>query len=129
MRASRELLPQGQGKLISVFGCGGNRDSLKRPIMGEISSRLADVSIITSDNPRMEKPEDIIEEIMRGVHKESKVFVEADRARAIKLASQIAGSDDLIVISGKGAENYMDIMGKKIEYSDSGVIDILQGGI
>ena len=127
LKACRELLSNKESKLISVFGCGGNRDALKRPIMGDISTRLADVTIITSDNPRLENPQEIIEEIESGVTTEAVYYKEVDRVKAIQLAEKLAGSEDIIVISGKGIENYMDIGGKKIPYSDQSVIDELGG--
>ena len=120
LNAAREILDP-KGKLISVFGCGGNRDALKRPIMGEISTRLADVTIITSDNPRLENPIDIISQIEKGING-GIYLIEPDRAKAIKLAYNIATLNDLIVVSGKGAEDYMDVQGKKVHYNDGEVI-------
>ena len=120
LNAAREILDP-KGKLISVFGCGGNRDALKRPIMGEISTRLADVTIITSDNPRLENPLDIISQIEKGING-GVYLIEPDRAKAIKLAYNIATLNDLIVVSGKGAEDYMDVQGKKVHYNDGEVI-------
>ena len=125
LKATRELL-NGKGKLISVFGCGGNRDTLKRPIMGSISTSLADVTIITSDNPRLENPEEIIKQIETGVKKDSVYIIEKDREKAIEFAYNIATIDDIIVVSGKGAENYIDIGGQKIDYLDAKVIEKLK---
>lgn len=109
-----------KGSVISVFGCGGNRDVGKRPIMGEISSKLADFTIITSDNPRYENPAEIILQIEEGMaqtnaHNYTKLV---NREDAIELAVRMAKKEDVVVISGKGAENYMDAMGKKTPYSD-----------
>ena len=126
LTATREILDK-NGKLVSVFGCGGNRDKLKRPIMGEISTRLADVTIITSDNPRFENPVDIINDIACGANKDSIYLIEPDREKAIKLAYNISGLNDIVVVSGKGAENYIDINGQKKEYSDGEVIKELGG--
>jgi len=109
-----------KGKLIVVFGAGGNRDKSKRPEMGKIAVRYADTVIITSDNPRYEEPEDIIEEIYAGIEGEGKdkVVKITDRRQAIKTALMLAQRNDLIVIAGKGHENYQDIKGKKIPFSD-----------
>lgn len=118
LNATRQIL-NNDGKLISIFGCGGNRDALKRPIMGEISSRLADITIITSDNPRFEYPLDIIGQIEKGIDKGNEYYIEPDRRKAIKLGFNIAKTNDIIVVSGKGAEDYMDKCGKKTHFSDS----------
>jgi UDP-N-acetylmuramoyl-L-alanyl-D-glutamate--2,6-diaminopimelate ligase len=103
-----------KGKLICVFGCGGDRDPIKRPIMGEIGVRLSDVAVITSDNPRSEDPMKIIEDILQGVKKESgEYIVIEDRRAAIRYAMDIAKKDDIIVLAGKGHETYQEIQGKK----------------
>lgn len=119
LSSARELC---RGKLISVFGCGGNRDATKRPMMGQISSQLADYTIITSDNPRFEKPADIILDIKKGVVDRSKVECILARQKAIEHAVQISNENDIIVISGKGVEDYIDIQGKKLPYSDYEVV-------
>ncbi len=103
-------------KLITVFGCGGNRDSAKRPIMGAISQKYSDLVILTSDNPRLEEPTDIIADIAVGM--QEGYISEPDRAKAIKMALMLAKEDDIVVIAGKGAERYLDIKGEKIPYSD-----------
>ena len=115
LMASREIAEG--NKVISVFGCGGNRDREKRAIMGEISSRLADFTVITTDNPRFEKREDIISDIKKGVVGEN-YLVEIDRVTAIKKAIDYAKSGDVVLIAGKGAEPYIDENGHKIPYSD-----------
>lgn len=112
--ACREICDK---KLISVFGCGGNREVQKRSIMGEISTTYADVTIITSDNPRFEKREDIVKDILKGVTRDN-YFIELDRSAAILKAVRLAREGDFIVLSGKGAENYIDENGVKIPYSD-----------
>jgi UDP-N-acetylmuramoyl-L-alanyl-D-glutamate--2,6-diaminopimelate ligase len=106
--------------LITVFGCGGNRDKEKRPEMGKIATRLSDKVIITSDNPRTEKPEDIIDEIKQGVegHNFNKFLVIPNREEAIKTAISIADSKDIVVIAGKGHENYQEINGIKTPFDD-----------
>jgi len=103
-----------KGKLICVFGCGGDRDPIKRPIMGQIGVRQSDIAIITSDNPRTEDPMAIIEDILKGVKKEyGEYIVMEDRRRAIRYAMDIAKKDDIIVLAGKGHETYQDIGGHK----------------
>ena len=103
-----------KGRLISVFGCGGDRDPIKRPIMGEIGVKLSDIAIITSDNPRTENPMAIIEDILKGVKKEyGEYIVMEDRRAAIRYAMDIAKKDDIIVLAGKGHETYQDIGGHK----------------
>ena len=104
-------------RVIAVFGCGGNRDRDKRGLMGEIASRLADFTILTSDNPRFEKREDIVEDIKQGIKKDN-FCVELDRAEAIRSAIEMAGVGDVVLIAGKGAEPYIDENGKKIPYCD-----------
>ena len=104
----------GQGRLISVFGCGGDRDPIKRPIMGEIRVKYADFAIITSDNPRTEDPMAIIEDILKGVNPEfGEYIVMEDRRKAIRYAMDIAEKNDIIVLAGKGHETYQDIGGQK----------------
>lgn len=108
------------GKIYCVFGCGGNRDKLKRPIMGEIASKLADVVIVTSDNPRFEEPEEIIDNIVAGIKDGSYQRIE-DRRLAIKYAIEHANANDIILIAGKGHEDYQDIKGVKGHFSDQEV--------
>ena len=108
-----------RGRIISVFGCGGDRDPIKRPIMGEIGVRLADFAVITSDNPRTEEPMAIIEDILRGVKEEkSRYIVVEDRKTAIRYAMDIAKKDDIIVLAGKGHETYQDIGGVKLHLDE-----------
>ena len=103
-----------KGEVISVFGCGGDRDPIKRPIMGRIGTELADKAIITSDNPRTEDPEAIIADITPGADQAGKAFeVVVDRREAIRHAMEIAKKDDIIVLAGKGHETYQEIMGVK----------------
>ena len=99
-----------RGRVISVFGCGGDRDKGKRPIMGEISGKIADYTIITSDNPRTEKPEDIVEQIEAGIKKtKGKYEVVVDRVEAIEKAIKMANKKDIIILAGKGHEPYQEI--------------------
>ena len=103
-----------KGRLIGVFGCGGDRDPMKRPIMGEIGVKLSDIAIITSDNPRTEDPMAIIEDILKGVKQEyGEYIVMEDRRAAIRYAMDIAKKDDIIVLAGKGHETYQEIHGVK----------------
>lgn len=103
-----------RGRVISVFGCGGDRDPIKRPIMGHIGVQLADYAIITSDNPRTEEPEAIIADIVKGILPEDGSFeVVCDRRKAIRRAMAIGKKDDVIVLAGKGHETYQEICGVK----------------
>lgn len=109
------------GKVITVFGCGGNRDEEKRPIMGKIASHLSDIVILTSDNPRNEDPNRIIDEIIKGIT-EKNYIVEVNRKNAIKLAFNYAKEKDSIIIAGKGHENYQIIHDKKYHFDDSEIV-------
>ena len=103
-----------KGRLIAVFGCGGDRDPIKRPIMGKIGVDLADIAIITSDNPRTEAPKAIIADILKGAETGDGEFVVVeDRRKAIRYAMDIAQKDDIIVLAGKGHETYQEINGVK----------------
>ncbi len=103
-----------KGRLIAVFGCGGDRDPMKRPIMGCIGVENSDIAIITSDNPRTEEPMAIIEDILKGVNPElGEYIVMEDRRKAIRYAMDIAKKDDIIVLVGKGHETYQEINGHK----------------
>ena len=108
-----------RGKVISVFGCGGDRDSGKRPIMGEISGKIADYTFITSDNPRTEDPQKIVNQIEEGMKKtKGKYSVIVDRTEAIKQAIEMATKRDIIVLAGKGHEPYQEINGVKYPYDE-----------
>jgi UDP-N-acetylmuramoyl-L-alanyl-D-glutamate--2,6-diaminopimelate ligase len=114
------LRPLCMGRLIVVFGCGGDRDKTKRPRMAKVTEQLADVVIVTSDNPRTEKPQDIINEIIAGFEnpRSPKITVEQDRKKAIALAIETAEKDDIVLIAGKGHENYQIIGKQKFPFSD-----------
>ena len=117
-----------RGKVISVFGCGGDRDKTKRPIMGEISGRIADFTFITSDNPRTEKPEEIVNEIEAGIKKTKGNYkVVVDRTEAIKEAIEMATKLDIIVLAGKGHEPYQEINGKKYPYDERIIVKEIIG--
>lgn len=112
-----------KGNVISVFGCGGNRDNTKRPIMGEISGKLADYTIITSDNPRFEDPESIVKEIEVGIKKTNgKYECIIDRIEAIKRAIKIATKRDVIILAGKGHEPYQEIKGEKHPFDEREIV-------
>ena len=111
------------GRVITVFGCGGDRDKTKRPIMGEIATKLSDVAVITSDNPRSEDPESIIEDITAGIGKHnSKVIVDSDRKSAIKKALDTAKSGDIVILAGKGQETYQILANGKIHFDEREVV-------
>jgi UDP-N-acetylmuramoyl-L-alanyl-D-glutamate--2,6-diaminopimelate ligase len=110
----------GQNKITTVFGCGGDRDKSKRPIMGRIASELSDKVIVTSDNPRSENPLSIINEIVKGISKDNYSIIE-NREEAIKTAIQSTEDFSAILIAGKGHENYQEINGVKHHFSDSEV--------
>jgi UDP-N-acetylmuramoyl-L-alanyl-D-glutamate--2,6-diaminopimelate ligase len=116
--AAREL---SAGRLIVVFGAGGDRDRAKRPVMGELAGQLADVVVLTTDNPRGEEPMEIIDEIRSGIVAGADVVVEPDRARAIAEALCLAGPDDIVLIAGKGHETYQEIGGRTIPFDDAEV--------
>lgn len=112
-----------RGRVISVFGCGGDRDSSKRPIMGEISGKIADYTIITSDNPRTEKPEDIVNAIEEGISKtKGKYEVIVDRTEAIKKAIKMANKRDIIILAGKGHETYQEVNNEKHHYDEREIV-------
>lgn len=116
----REYQPK---RLVSLFGCGGNRSKLRRFEMGEVSSKLADLTVVTSDNPRFEKPEDIIEDIITGVKKANGAYVMiTDRKEAIRYCMLNAMEGDVIVLAGKGHEDYQEIKGKKYHMDERDLI-------
>lgn len=118
LKTARKLT---DGKLICVFGCGGDRDKSKRAVMGAVAEKYADYSFVTSDNPRFEEPSQIIKQILEGFNKTNYYAVE-DRALAIKIAISSLKENDTLIICGKGGENYMDIKGEKLPYSDFEVV-------
>jgi len=123
LKTAKSLL-EPEGKLISVFGCGGNRDKIKRKIMGEISASLADFTIITSDNPRTEEPEMIMDMIEEGFKELciQKYIKMTDRKGAIFYALDIADKKDIVVIAGKGHEDYQEFADFRIHFSDQEVV-------
>ncbi|OIR06680.1 UDP-N-acetylmuramoyl-L-alanyl-D-glutamate--2,6-diaminopimelate ligase [mine drainage metagenome] len=114
----REQL-QGTQRLLCVFGCGGDRDAGKRPLMGAVASQLSDALIVTSDNPRSENPDSIIGQIVHGLNVAYQI--EVDREHAIQLAVSMAKSGDIVLVAGKGHEDYQEISGVKTPFSDAQV--------
>jgi len=115
----RTARPLATGRLIVVFGCGGDRDRAKRPLMGRVATAAADLTVITSDNPRSEDPVAIIEEIERGAKEGVGAYVvEPDRRAAIRLALSEARTGDVVVIAGKGHERYQELADRTIEFDD-----------
>lgn len=119
LKSAREITPP-DGKLICLFGCGGDRDATKRPKMGAIAEKLADKIVITSDNPRSEDPQIIITDIIAGLKSVNteNVIVEADRGTAIGLLKTIANNNDVVVIAGKGHEDYQILKDRTIHFDD-----------
>ncbi|HBN86059.1 MAG TPA: UDP-N-acetylmuramoyl-L-alanyl-D-glutamate--2,6-diaminopimelate ligase [Clostridiales bacterium] len=116
----KELVP---GRLVCLFGCGGDRDRTMRPMMGEIAGTHADFTVITSDNPRTEKPENIINDIEEGMLKTKGKYIKiTDRTEAIKYALESALPNDLIVLAGKGHEDYIESNGKKYHYDEREIV-------
>lgn len=117
LKTARGITPDG-GSLWVVFGCGGDRDRGKRPMMGEIAERLADRVVVTSDNPRTEEPEAIMDEILSGMSQPERALRLADRAKAIRTVLDAATASDLVVIAGKGHETYQEIQHERIPFDD-----------
>ncbi|RJQ57045.1 MAG: UDP-N-acetylmuramoyl-L-alanyl-D-glutamate--2,6-diaminopimelate ligase [Nitrospiraceae bacterium] len=113
--------PLTKGRLITVFGCGGNRDRTKRPLMGSIASELSDFILVTSDNPRNEDPEEIINDILKGISRDN-YTVRPGRAEAIKEAVLMAKEGDTVLVAGKGHEDYQEIKGVRHHFSDKEVL-------
>ena len=113
-----------RGKIITVVGAGGNRDKGKRPLMAQESVQRSDKVIITSDNPRFEKPQDIIDDMLAGIDKKDmqKVITIVDRKEAIRTACMFAQKGDVILVAGKGHENYQEIEGIKHHFDDKEIL-------
>lgn len=108
-----------RGRIICVFGCGGDRDRTKRPKMGEVAARLADVAVVTSDNPRSEDPAKIVEDVLAGMQGASiPVYAEVDRTQAIRLALELARRDDFVLLAGKGHETYQVLKNGNIHFDE-----------
>ena len=117
LKAAREITPK-DANLLCVFGCGGDRDATKRPKMGAIAESLADRVIVTSDNPRSEDPQQIITDILAGLKSVNNVIVEPDRELAIKEAQKLANEKDVVVVAGKGHEDYQILANEVIHFDD-----------
>jgi UDP-N-acetylmuramoyl-L-alanyl-D-glutamate--2,6-diaminopimelate ligase len=117
IRTARELNPK--GRIITLFGCGGGKDRTKRPVMGEVTGRLSDLTILSSDNPRTEDPLKIISDIIVGLQKTSgKYLIEPDREKAIGVAMDEARAGDIVLLAGKGHENYQILADRTLEFDD-----------
>jgi UDP-N-acetylmuramyl tripeptide synthase len=138
LRALRALKPR---RILCVFGCGGDRDRGKRPLMGGIAGRLADLAILTSDNPRSEDPLAIIGEVEAGLSaaglgrispleagKAQGYLVEPDRRAAIALGLEIATPGDIVLIAGKGHEDYQLVAGRRLDFDDRAVVRAIVAG-
>ena len=125
--ALQALREQTRGKLWCVFGCGGDRDAGKRPMMGAIANRLADHVVVTTDNPRRENPENIIADITASLSTGVDIIV--DRRAAIAHAIQQAAAGDIVLVAGKGHETYQEINGVRHPYSDVDVVTTLLGAV
>jgi UDP-N-acetylmuramoyl-L-alanyl-D-glutamate--2,6-diaminopimelate ligase len=126
LRTIHDVLPkEHRGKIIAVFGAGGDRDKAKRPLMGAVAATLSDIAVVTSDNPRTEDPATILEEIIHGLPKGTKFIRELDRRTAIQKAIQLAEPGDVVLVAGKGHEDYQVIGTTKIHFSDREVVEDL----
>jgi UDP-N-acetylmuramoyl-L-alanyl-D-glutamate--2,6-diaminopimelate ligase len=120
IRTARELNPK--GRIITLFGCGGGKDRTKRPVMGEVTGRLSDLTILSSDNPRTEDPLKIITDIIVGLQKTNgKYLIEPDREKAIGVAMDEARAGDIVLLAGKGHENYQILADRTLEFDDRDV--------
>ena len=125
LQAAKTYTP---GRVICVFGCGGDRDKEKRPIMGEVSGKLADYTFVTTDNPRTEEPLDIISQIEEGISKtKGKYEVVPDRKEAIKKAIEMMNKRDIVIIAGKGHEMYQEIKGEKHPFDERQIVKEILG--
>jgi UDP-N-acetylmuramoyl-L-alanyl-D-glutamate--2,6-diaminopimelate ligase len=131
MKLLETVRPFTKGKLILVFGCSGDRDREKRPIMGKIAAELADRVFITTDDPHSEDPQVIIQDILKGITNYAlRITNETDRRKAIEMALGQAQKGDLVLIAGRGHEKYQDFNGKKVELDDREVVrEILSGSL
>jgi UDP-N-acetylmuramoyl-L-alanyl-D-glutamate--2,6-diaminopimelate ligase len=123
-RSKQDGVRDSSPRIITVFGCGGDRDHGKRPQMGAVATRLSDLVIITSDNPRTEEPYDIIREIESGTVRDN-YLVEPDRKQALRKAVSMAREGDIVLIAGKGHEHYQEIKGIRYQFSDKDVLEEL----
>ncbi len=128
-KALLALRGQCRGRLVCVFGCGGDRDPGKRPQMGRVAEAGADQVVVTSDNPRSENPEAIIAAILAGMRQPDRAIVEPDRAAAITLAINAAGAADTVLVAGKGHETWQETAGRRLPFSDRQLVrSLIEGG-
>ena len=118
LMALQPLASARQGRLWCVVGCGGDRDAAKRPLMASVAEREADQLVLTSDNPRSEDPQSILAQMVTGLRASAQARVEADRAQAISHAVHTAQPQDVVLIAGKGHEDYQEIRGERRPFSD-----------
>jgi UDP-N-acetylmuramoyl-L-alanyl-D-glutamate--2,6-diaminopimelate ligase len=116
--ALRSVATERGGRLWVVFGCGGDRDRLKRPLMAAAAQRCADRLVLTSDNPRSEPAQAIVQEMLTGLSSQAHVLIETDRARAIGQALEQASDGDVVLVAGKGHEDYQELGGQRLPFSD-----------
>jgi UDP-N-acetylmuramoyl-L-alanyl-D-glutamate--2,6-diaminopimelate ligase len=120
LATAKELNPD--GRIITLFGCGGDRDRTKRPLMGEAAGRASEIVVLTSDNPRSEDPLLIINDVIVGVQRtKAKLFVEPDREKAIQVALDEARAGDIVLLAGKGHETYQVLRERTIDFDDRAV--------
>jgi UDP-N-acetylmuramoyl-L-alanyl-D-glutamate--2,6-diaminopimelate ligase len=129
LKTLQVMATERNGQLWCVFGCGGDRDATKRPIMGRIAEKYADHVMVTSDNPRSESPEKIMAEILSGFENSSLAQVNADRATAILQTIRQAKPQDIVLVAGKGHEETQEIAGKKHSFSDQMHLKLAMGGL
>ncbi|MGA2528597.1 MAG: UDP-N-acetylmuramoyl-L-alanyl-D-glutamate--2,6-diaminopimelate ligase [Acidimicrobiales bacterium] len=122
LKTARSEATARSGSVIVLFGCGGERDREKRPMMGSVATRFADVAVLTSDNPRSEDPGAIIAEVRAGCDGPGRLIVEPDRRRAIAVALELASAGDVVVVAGKGHETVQELGNRTIEFSDREVV-------
>jgi UDP-N-acetylmuramoyl-L-alanyl-D-glutamate--2,6-diaminopimelate ligase len=131
--ALRQLLHTVRGytknRMLLVFGCGGERDRGKRPVMGRVAAELADEIILTSDNPRNEDPDQIIRDVMAGIPDARKIRIIPDREEAIGKAIEVASTGDALVLAGKGHENYQIIGTEKLHFDEREILAKLLTGV
>jgi UDP-N-acetylmuramoyl-L-alanyl-D-glutamate--2,6-diaminopimelate ligase len=122
-KALSALRAAGFARVVTVFGCGGNRDRTKRPLMGAAVAALSDVAVLTSDNPRDEDPEAVMDDVLPGLSGCPWVIREADRKRAVHLALDLLGREDALLVAGKGHESYQLIRRVKYPFSDRAILE------
>lgn len=128
-KALEALRAHTEGRLFCVFGCGGDRDRVKRPLMGRIAEDLADVVIVTDDNPRLEPGDQIVDEVLSGMSRPHGAIVERERRRAIERALAAATKDDVVLVAGKGHEAYQIVGHERVAYSDIETVSELTRGV